>query len=195
MSKKSNKINNECNENNNCNKDRRGRKQGKYDPVDVYVGSRIRIKRVNLGMNQKKLGNQLGVSLQQVQKYEKGENKIGSSRLHEIAEILKVHVSYFFQYYNGLSNILEVSEEDKDLEKYILKTAGLFEDIKDDELRKKIFLGSKNVYDSVILARKYIEETGKEITNETNKETNNETETCWSDKPNDESNNNQQEKL
>jgi len=187
MSEKSNKINNKCNENNSCNKDKRGKKQGKYDPVDVYVGSRIRVKRINLGMNQEKLGNQLGISLQQVQKYEKGENKIGSSRLHEIAEILKVHVSFFFQHYEGLSNILEVSEKDKDLEKYILKTAGLFEDIKDDELRKKIFLGSKNVDDSVILARKSV----KEISTETN----NETETCWSDEHNDEGNNNQQEKL
>jgi len=186
MSKESNKIdNNKYNGSNNCNKGKRGRKQGKYDPVDVYVGSRIRIKRVNLGMSQEKLGNQLGVSLQQVQKYEKGENKVGSSRLHEIAEILKVHVSYFFQHYDDLSDILKVSEEDKDLEKYILKTAGLFEDIKDDELRKKIFLGSKNVYDSVILTRKCVEEANNEITNEI--------ETDGLNEPNED--NNQQEKL
>ena len=156
MSKENNKISNQCNEINNCKITKR-----RGDPVDVYVGSRIREKRVILGMSQEKLGSQLGISFQQVQKYEKGINRISSSRLHEIAEILKVHVSYFFQHYDDLSDVLKI--EDKDLEKYILKTAGLFENIKDDKLRKKIFLGSKNVYDSVILARKCAGETNNEI--------------------------------
>ncbi|HSQ97508.1 MAG TPA: helix-turn-helix transcriptional regulator [Rickettsiales bacterium] len=189
MSKENNKISNQCNEISNCNQDKITKRRG--DPVDVYVGSRIREKRVILGMSQEKLGSQLGISLQQVQKYEKGINRIASSRLHEIAEILKVHVSYFFQHYDDLSDILKVSKEDKDLEKYILKTAGLFENIKDDELRKKIFLGSKNVYDSVILATKCTEETNKEI----NEETENEIETDGLNEPNDESNNNQQGEL
>jgi transcriptional regulator with XRE-family HTH domain len=66
------------------------------DPVDKQVGSRVRMRRLMLGMSQEKLGDKLGLTFQQVQKYEKGTNRISASRLHEMSQILKVSIPYFF---------------------------------------------------------------------------------------------------
>jgi transcriptional regulator with XRE-family HTH domain len=66
------------------------------NPIDRYVGSRVRMRRMMLGMSQEKLGNALGLTFQQVQKYEKGTNRIGASRLQQISGILQVPVSFFF---------------------------------------------------------------------------------------------------
>ena len=65
-------------------------------PVDVHVGSRVRLRRTLLGMSQEKLGEALGLTFQQVQKYEKGMNRIGSSKLYQLTQILDVPVSFFF---------------------------------------------------------------------------------------------------
>lgn len=70
-------------------------------PVDVYVGSRLRLRRAMLGMTQMKLAEAVGLTFQQVQKYEKGSNRIGASRLHEIAGVLGIPVSYFFEALEG----------------------------------------------------------------------------------------------
>ncbi len=67
------------------------------NPVDVHVGSRVRLRRMLLGMSQEKLGEHLGLTFQQVQKYEKGANRIGASRLQHIAAILQVPVSFFYE--------------------------------------------------------------------------------------------------
>jgi transcriptional regulator with XRE-family HTH domain len=67
------------------------------NPTDKYVGSRVRMRRMMLGMSQEKLGNALGLTFQQVQKYEKGTNRIGASRLQQISHILQVPVSFFFE--------------------------------------------------------------------------------------------------
>ncbi|MBJ3777239.1 helix-turn-helix domain-containing protein [Acuticoccus mangrovi] len=67
------------------------------NPIDVHVGSRLKLRRTMLGMTQEKLGDQLGVTFQQVQKYEKGANRIGASRLQEISQILDVPVAFFFE--------------------------------------------------------------------------------------------------
>ena len=69
----------------------------KTNPVDVHVGGRVRLRRMLLGMSQEKLGEGLGLTFQQVQKYEKGANRIGASRLFELARILGVSVQYFFE--------------------------------------------------------------------------------------------------
>jgi transcriptional regulator with XRE-family HTH domain len=66
------------------------------NPVDVHVGSRVRLRRVLLGMSQEKLADQLGLTFQQVQKYEKGTNRISASRLQQISRILEVPISYFY---------------------------------------------------------------------------------------------------
>jgi len=65
-------------------------------PVDRHVGSRVRMRRITVGMSQEKLGEALGVTFQQIQKYEKGSNRISASRMQNIAQVLGVPVSYFF---------------------------------------------------------------------------------------------------
>lgn len=75
------------------------------NPVDIHVGSRVRLRRVLLGMSQEKLAERLGLTFQQVQKYEKGTNRISASRLQQIAQILEVPISYFYDELPGdLSN-------------------------------------------------------------------------------------------
>jgi len=66
------------------------------NPTDVYVGSRVRLRRKMLGLSQEKLGEKLGITFQQIQKYEKGTNRVGASRLQAMSEALSVPVSYFF---------------------------------------------------------------------------------------------------
>ena len=66
------------------------------NPTDKHVGARVRMRRMMLSMSQEKLGDALGLTFQQVQKYEKGANRIGASRLQQIAHILQVPVSFFF---------------------------------------------------------------------------------------------------
>jgi transcriptional regulator with XRE-family HTH domain len=68
----------------------------KPNPTDIHVGSRIRMQRNILGMSQEKLGENLGITFQQIQKYEKGTNRVGASRLQAIASILEVPVAFFF---------------------------------------------------------------------------------------------------
>ncbi len=66
------------------------------NPVDVHVGKRVRMRRTLLGMTQTKLGDAIGLTFQQVQKYERGTNRIGSSRLYDLARVLDVPIEYFF---------------------------------------------------------------------------------------------------
>jgi transcriptional regulator with XRE-family HTH domain len=67
------------------------------NPVDKYVGSRVRMRRIMLGMSQEKLGDALGLTFQQIQKYEKGTNRVGASRIQQISEILQIPVSFLFE--------------------------------------------------------------------------------------------------
>ena len=73
-----------------------GRGSGVPDPVDLHVGARIRTRRLLIGMNQETLAQKLGLTFQQVQKYEGGANRVSASRLAETAEILGMPISYFF---------------------------------------------------------------------------------------------------
>ena len=75
---------------------RRRRKSDKPNPIDVHVGTRVRLRRTLLGMSQEKLGDALGLTFQQVQKYERGANRIGASRLYDLSRVLDVPVSFFF---------------------------------------------------------------------------------------------------
>jgi transcriptional regulator with XRE-family HTH domain len=72
------------------------RKSDKPNPVDVHVGSRVRLRRNMLGLSQEKLGEAIGLTFQQVQKYERGANRIGASRLLELSDVLGVPVSFFY---------------------------------------------------------------------------------------------------
>jgi transcriptional regulator with XRE-family HTH domain len=66
------------------------------NPIDIYVGNRVRMRRKMIGLSQEKLGDKLGITFQQIQKYEKGTNRIGASRMHAMADALEVPISYFF---------------------------------------------------------------------------------------------------
>ncbi|HET8728189.1 MAG TPA: helix-turn-helix transcriptional regulator [Alphaproteobacteria bacterium] len=68
----------------------------KPHPIDVHVGRRVRLRRTLLGMSQEKLGEAIGLTFQQVQKYERGANRVGASRLYDLSRVLDVPVSYFF---------------------------------------------------------------------------------------------------
>jgi transcriptional regulator with XRE-family HTH domain len=72
------------------------RKSDRPNPIDVHVGSRVRLRRNMLGLSQEKLGEAIGLTFQQVQKYERGANRIGASRLLELSRVLDVPVSFFY---------------------------------------------------------------------------------------------------
>jgi transcriptional regulator with XRE-family HTH domain len=75
-------------------------------PVDTHVGQKVRQRRMLVGMSQEKLASALGLTFQQVQKYERGANRISASKLHEVARTLKVPISYFFE---GLDPVSEAA--------------------------------------------------------------------------------------
>jgi transcriptional regulator with XRE-family HTH domain len=72
------------------------RKSDKPHPIDVRVGSRVRLRRLMLGMSQEQLGAAIGLTFQQVQKYERGANRVGASRLHQLSRVLDVPPAFFF---------------------------------------------------------------------------------------------------
>jgi transcriptional regulator with XRE-family HTH domain len=80
-----------------------GRGTGVPNPIDVHVGKRIRMRRLLLGMNQEKLADALGLTFQQVQKYEGGANRVSASRLSAMADILDVPISFFFGDLEGMA--------------------------------------------------------------------------------------------
>jgi transcriptional regulator with XRE-family HTH domain len=116
------------------------------NPIDKYVGSRVRMRRMMLGMSQEKLGNALSLTFQQVQKYEKGTNRIGASRLQQISTILQVPVSFFFEGAPDLpaqSNELGEAPSPMYVADFLATSDGLaltraFMRIQDSKLRRKI---------------------------------------------------------
>jgi len=112
------------------------------DPVDIEVGHRIRIERLARGLSQTALANQLGVTFQQVQKYEKGVNRVGAGRLTKIAEVLGIDVSTFFGAKDMVSDEAKESGEASPLK--LLTVSGAFRllraygDIEDSNLRRAI---------------------------------------------------------
>src|ERR1700724_4341131 len=71
-------------------------RESRPSPIDIHVGSRIRLRRTLLGMSQERLGEALGLTFQQVQKYERGVNRVGASRLFDLSRVLDVPISFFF---------------------------------------------------------------------------------------------------
>lgn len=121
-------------------------------PVDIHVGRRLRSRRTILGMSQEEIGEAVGVTFQQIQKYERGLNRIGSSRLYEFSCILGVSVSYFFEDYHPVlpsgateGASLSLHEEDSSFEyeklnnKEILSLVRAYYSIPDLQIRKKDF--------------------------------------------------------
>ena len=117
------------------------------NPIDIHVGSRVRVRRMMLGMSQEKLGEQLGITFQQIQKYEKGANRIGASRLQHIARIFNVPVSFFFEDApgpapSGAVGFGEARETDHVVD-FLSTTEGIqlntaFVRIKDPKLRRRL---------------------------------------------------------
>ena len=91
-------------------RNRRG-KSGGPNPIDVHVGTRLRLRRTLLGMSQEKLGQAIGLTFQQVQKYERGANRIGASRLYDLSRVLDVPVSFFVQPRHPLRRLASVTLE------------------------------------------------------------------------------------
>lgn len=118
-------------------------KKKKPDPIDVYVGSRIRLRRNLVGMSQEKLGEQLGITFQQIQKYEKGTNRVGASRLQAISEILDVSVSFFFEEVPGATAPDGFAESAVNYMDFCSSNEGIqlmraFTNIRDPKVRRKI---------------------------------------------------------
>jgi transcriptional regulator with XRE-family HTH domain len=126
-------------------------KTGKPNPVDVHVGSRVRLRRTMLGMSQEKLGDAISLTFQQVQKYERGANRIGASRLFELSRVLDVPVSFFFDDMSAdtlaarggrvghLSEDGETLELDPMAKRETLELVRAYYRINDPGVRKKVF--------------------------------------------------------
>lgn len=83
------------------------------NPIDVHVGTRVRLRRQVMKMSQEKLGDQLGVTFQQVQKYERGANRVGASRLWKMSQVLDVPVGFFYDGLDQMDGSAEFAEDDQ----------------------------------------------------------------------------------
>jgi transcriptional regulator with XRE-family HTH domain len=133
---------------------REGRGRLKADtphPVDIHVGSRVRLRRIELGINQKKLAAELGLTFQQVQKYEGGANRVSASRLSAMADILSVPISYFFG--DLRPDDAEISPEDRQWREYLqrpetIEFIRLYYAIPDPKIRRQFLDMAKTVAES-----------------------------------------------
>jgi transcriptional regulator with XRE-family HTH domain len=129
-----------------------GRRRQKYDkpnPTDVHVGARVRLRRTLLGMSQEKLGDAIGLTFQQVQKYERGANRVGASRLYDLSRVLDVPVSFFFEdmavagepepRVGGLSEAGDGYEADPMLKRETLELVRAYYKITDPHIRRRLF--------------------------------------------------------
>ena len=128
-----------------------GRGTGVPNPIDVHVGGRIRMRRLLLGMNQETLANALGLTFQQVQKYEGGANRVSASRLSAMADILGVPISYFFG--DLRPDDAEISAEDRQWREYLqrpetIEFIRLYYAIPDPKIRRQFLDMAKTVAES-----------------------------------------------
>ena len=113
------------------------------NPIDAQVGNRVRIRRMLIGMSQEKLGDLLGLTFQQVQKYEKGVNRIGAGRLYEVARILGVPIDFFYEGVGGAAGAGQFAESGPPVMEFVSSGEGLqlslaFMKIKDPKVRKRV---------------------------------------------------------
>jgi transcriptional regulator with XRE-family HTH domain len=129
---------------------RPGRRKGdKPNPIDVHVGSRVRLRRNMLGLSQEKLGEAIGLTFQQVQKYERGANRIGASRLHDLSRVLDVPVSFFFDDMDPVRAPAipagfaeppgEAFDSDPLRRRETIELVGAFYEIEDPVVRRRLF--------------------------------------------------------
>ncbi len=128
-------------------------------PVDIYVGKRLRERRIMLGMSQEAVGKAIGVSFQQIQKYEKGVNRMGSSRIYDFSKILNVSVAYFFddyekpveamsEYSRGMAEDDSNFEHDRISSRETLELVRAYYSISDEKLRRKFYDLLKSMADN-----------------------------------------------
>ncbi len=129
----------------------RGRGLGGPNPVDVHVGGRVRLRRTLLGMSQEKLGEAIGLTFQQVQKYERGANRIGSSRLFDLSRVLDVPIGFFFdemsdetaakspRQITGMAETPSTYEPDPMAKRETLELVRAYYRINDPKVRKRLF--------------------------------------------------------
>jgi len=113
------------------------------NPIDIQVGNRVRIRRMLIGMSQERLGDLLGLTFQQVQKYEKGVNRIGAGRLFEMSRILNVPVDFFYEGVNAQSAQPGTDGEGAPVMEFVSSGEGMqlslaFMKIKDGKVRKRV---------------------------------------------------------
>jgi transcriptional regulator with XRE-family HTH domain len=130
---------------------RYGRGTGVPNPIDVHVGARVRMRRLLLGMNQETLATALGLTFQQVQKYEGGANRVSASRLSAMAEILGVPISYFFG--DLRPDDAEISPEDQQWREHLqrpetIEFIRLYYAIPDPKVRQQFLEMAKTVAES-----------------------------------------------
>jgi len=134
----------------------RGGRRGRANPIDGHVGARVRLRRTLLGMSQEKLGEAIGLTFQQVQKYERGANRIGASRLFDLSRVLDVPVSFFFDDMSvetssvsrtkpGMAESQQSFEGQELGKREILELARAFDRIKDEKVRRRILDLTKSV--------------------------------------------------
>jgi transcriptional regulator with XRE-family HTH domain len=117
-------------------------------PVDTFVGSKLRARRIMLGLSQEAIGRAIGVTFQQIQKYERGINRMGSSRLYDFGKLLSVPIAYFFEGYEvtgheegdypaGLAEERDTFEHEKISSRETLELVRAYYSIKDEKVRKR----------------------------------------------------------
>ncbi len=125
-------------------------------PADIHVGKRLRLRRTILGLSQEAIGNAIGVTFQQVQKYERGVNRMGSSRLYDFSKILSVPVSYFFEEMEktpahtsqaGVAEDAPAFEHEKMSSRETLEMMRAYYRITDPHVRKRVFELIKSIAD------------------------------------------------
>jgi len=129
-------------------------------PVDIHVGKQLRLRRTILGLSQEAIGNAIGVTFQQVQKYERGVNRMGSSRLFDFAKCLAVPVSYFFEgleptgtkrLHSGVAEEPHVFEDERTSSRETLEMVRAYYRISDANVRKRVFDLIKSLADDETL--------------------------------------------
>lgn len=131
------------------------------NPIDIHVGQRVRARRTLLGLSQEKLGDALGLTFQQIQKYERGTNRIGASRIFDLSKVLGVPIAYFFeeiapQLAGGGPSIQVKSETlpesalnmDPLAKRETLELVRAFYQIEDIAVRKRLFELAKSLSDN-----------------------------------------------
>ncbi len=113
-------------------------------PTDIHIGKRMKIRRISLGLSQVEVAKTLGLTFQQIQKYEEGINRVAGGNLYAISKILKVPINYFFE---GIDNEdKEIEEIDrKELNKEVLTIIRLFKNIKDKKKKNLLVDAFKNL--------------------------------------------------